>query len=164
MTLTATAPASAAPTRLHCPLDADEIRNLLPHRWPFLYLDRVTELKTPERAAGLKNVAIAEPYFAGHFPGQAIMPGALIIETLAQLGGILLAATNLEGTGGDGGWTGRGFIAGVKNMRFRKPVVPGDQLRLRVSRVHVVAGLAELRAEAKVGTTVVADGVLVLAV
>ena len=147
---------------LHAPLDADEIRRILPHTWPFLFLDRVTELKAPDRAAGLKNVTIAEPYFAGHFPRQAIMPGVLIVETLAQLGAVLLKADEEKPAEGEEP-TG-GYLAGVKSMRFRRPVGPGDQLRLRVWREHSTTTVVELRAEAKVGSNLVADGVLVLAV
>jgi beta-hydroxyacyl-ACP dehydratase FabZ len=146
-----------------CPLDSDEIRALLPHDWPFLFLDRVTELRPPDRAAGLKNVAVAEPYFAGHFPHQSVMPGALIIETLAQLGGVLLAVTNMGDGQTQGAPTGRTFLAGVQQMRFRRLVRPGDQLRVRAVREHATPGLTQLRVEAKVGSEVAADGVLLLA-
>jgi 3-hydroxyacyl-[acyl-carrier-protein] dehydratase len=141
------------------PLSSDQIRSLLPHTWPFIFLDRVTELKPPEKIAGLKNVTVAEPHFAGHFAQQSVMPGALMIETLAQLAGVLLAV----GASTDGSGSGRTFLAGVQRMRFRRLVRPGDQLRLKAVRADGSPGLTEFRVEAKVGSEIAVDGLLTIA-
>jgi len=103
--------------------DAQEIMKILPHRFPFFLLDRIVEWDPGKRIVGLKNVTINEPFFMGHFPGYPIMPGVLIVEALAQAGGFLaLKAMDNEGY--------MAFFAGIDNCKFRRPVVPGDQLRL----------------------------------
>ena len=107
-------------------LDIVEIQNLLPHRYPFLLVDRVLELEAGKRVVGLKNVSVNEPFFQGHFPGQPIMPGVLLLEVMAQVGGVLARKT----------FSGEGklvvMLTGVEKAKFRKPVVPGDQLRVEV--------------------------------
>ncbi len=103
--------------------DTQEIKRLLPHRYPFLLLDRIVELDPGRRVVGLKNVSINEPFFVGHFPGYPIMPGVLIIEALAQAGGFLALKAM-------GGRPKIAFFAGIDNCKFRRPVFPGDQLRL----------------------------------
>lgn len=116
------APVQAAKTTL----DINEIMQILPHRYPFLLIDRVLELTPRQRIVAIKNVTINEPYFAGHFPDFPIMPGVLIIEAIAQAGGALLLteipdrATQLM------------VFTGVEKARFRRPVLPGDQLRIEV--------------------------------
>ena len=121
--------------------NAQEIMRILPHRFPFLLLDRIVEWDPGKRIVGLKNVTINEPFFMGHFPGYPIMPGVLIIEALAQAGGILA----LKAMGNE---KKIAFFAGIDNCKFRRPVVPGDQLRLEctviahkgpVWKVHGVA-------------------------
>lgn len=145
-------------------LGADEIRALLPHSFPFLFLDRVTELEPMVRGRGLKNVSINEPYFAGHFPHESIMPGVLVIETLAQLAGIVLAA---PADSADAPATGspptRCFLAQVGRMRFREPVRPGDQLDLEAVRSGGARGLVEFRVVARVAGKPVVEGSLMLA-
>ena len=107
-------------------MDVDQIQGLLPHRYPFLLVDRIVELEENIKVVGLKNVTVNEPFFQGHFPGQPIMPGVLLLEVMAQVGGILARKSSV----------GRGrptvFLTGVEKAKFRRPVVPGDQLRVEV--------------------------------
>ena len=107
-------------------LEQAEIQALLPHRYPFLLVDRIKELEPDHRIVGLKNVTINEPFFQGHFPGRPVMPGVLIIEAMAQAGGVLVFKS--------GGPTGKPivYMTGIEGAKFRRPVVPGDQLRLEV--------------------------------
>jgi 3-hydroxyacyl-[acyl-carrier-protein] dehydratase len=107
-------------------LDINQIQQILPHRYPFLLIDRVTELERKQRIVALKNVSVNEPFFAGHFPGYPIMPGVLIVEAIAQAGGALL----LTEVGDRGGKLM--FFTGIERAKFRRPVVPGDQLRIEV--------------------------------
>jgi len=104
-------------------IEIDEILTLMPHKYPFLLVDRIVELEPEKRIVGIKNVTFNEPFFPGHFPGKPIMPGVLIIEALAQTGGIL-AFKSFPQLRGD-----VRFI-GIDNARFRRPVTPGDRLRL----------------------------------
>lgn len=108
----------------------EEIMEYLPHRYPFLLVDRVIEVEKGQRIVGYKNISVNEDFFNGHFPGKAIMPGVLIVEALAQLSGILGFIT--EGTRPSDGTIH--YLAGSNNVRFKRPVVPGDQLRME-SRV-----------------------------
>jgi 3-hydroxyacyl-[acyl-carrier-protein] dehydratase len=110
-------------------VDIDEIRKLLPHRYPFLLVDRIIELELSRKIVGIKNVTYNEPFFTGHFPEKPIMPGVLILEAMAQTGGVL-AFKSFPGM------EGSVFFTGVDNARFRKPVIPGDQLRLVVEVVR----------------------------
>lgn len=128
-------------------LTAQEIMRLLPHRYPFLLLDRITELDPGRRVIGLKNVTINEPFFMGHFPGYPIMPGVLIIEALAQAGGILA----LKAMGSEGKIA---LFAGIDNCKFRRPVLPGDQLRLECTVLARKGPVWKMHGEATV------DGVL----
>ncbi len=108
-------------------IDNIDIQAILPHRYPFLLVDRVTDLQINEKAVGIKNVTINEPFFQGHFPGRPIFPGVLILEALAQLGGILA----IRSAPGDAPPVV--YLTGIDKAKFRKPVVPGDQLRLQVT-------------------------------
>src|SRR6478735_4888761 len=108
------------------PLDINQIQAILPHRYPFLLIDRVVEVERMKRIVALKNVTINEPFFAGHFPNFPIMPGVLIVEAMAQAGGVLLL-TEVEDR------TNKLIVfTGIEKARFRRPVVPGDQLRIEV--------------------------------
>lgn len=107
-------------------LDITQIQGLLPHRYPFLLIDRILELEPAKRIVAVKNVTINEQFFAGHFPGFAIMPGVLIVEAMAQAGGTLLMAAIEDRA------SKLIFFTGIERARFRRPVVPGDQLRLEV--------------------------------
>lgn len=145
-------------------LDSDEIRAMLPHRWPFLFLDRVTALVPGVSATGLKNVSISEPHFAGHFPVSSVMPGVLVIEALAQLAGVLLLVGSATADDDDRERpSGRMLLAGVSKFRFRQMIKPGDQLVLTVQLEKEAAGIVQVRAAATVGGSAVADGALQLA-
>jgi 3-hydroxyacyl-[acyl-carrier-protein] dehydratase len=107
-------------------LDINEIQRLLPHRFPFLLIDRIVDLDRKKRIVAIKNVTINEPFFAGHFPGLPVMPGVLIVEAMAQAGGVLLF-TEVEDRESK-----LVLFTGIERAKFRRPVVPGDQLRIEV--------------------------------
>jgi len=119
-------PATEAPALAKTTLDINDIQRILPHRFPFLLIDRVLDLTRRQRIVAIKNVTINEPFFAGHFPNLPIMPGVLIVEAIAQAGGALLL-TEVEDRGDK-----LMVFTGIEKARFRRPVVPGDQLRLEV--------------------------------
>lgn len=119
-------PGSEAPVAAKTTLDVNDIQRILPHRFPFLLIDRVLDLRRRERIVAIKNVSINEPFFAGHFPNQPIMPGVLIVEAIAQAGGALLL-TEVEDRDGK-----LMVFTGIEKARFRRPVVPGDQMRIEV--------------------------------
>ena len=110
-------------------IDINEIRKLLPHSYPFLLVDRIVDLEPSKRIVGIKNVTFNEPFFTGHFPEKPIMPGVLILEAIAQTGGVLAFKSfpNMEGSV---------FFTGIDDARFRKPVIPGYQLKLVVEVVR----------------------------
>ncbi len=135
-------------------MDIREIESLLPHRYPFLLVDRVESL-TEERIVALKLVTRNEPHFEGHFPGNPVMPGVLIIEALAQAGALLAArATNFDPT------RQVIYFMGMDGVKFRKPVVPGDVLRLEVVPLRKGGAIWKMRGEAKVDGLVVAEAEL----
>ena len=135
-------------------LDINDIQRILPHRYPFLLIDRVVELERRQRIVAIKNVSINEPFFAGHFPNMPIMPGVLIVEAIAQAGGALLL-TEVEDRDDK-----LMVFTGIERARFRRPVMPGDQLRIEVE-VKAWRGTA-VRMERKVfvGEKRVAEGVV----
>ncbi len=132
-------------------IEIQEILRYLPHRYPFLLVDRVIEYEDMSRIVGIKNVTINEPFFQGHFPGVPIMPGVLIIESMAQLGGVLLFKTTPDRE------TKLVFFAGIEKARFRRPVRPGDQLRLEMQLTHNKRRLGKLKGEAFVEDKRVAE-------
>lgn len=138
-------------------LNADEIRNMLPHSSPFLMLDRVTELTPNKCAVGVKNVTINEPFFAGHFPQKAIMPGVLIVEVLAQLTAVIFYSGMVPG---DAAAEREGYMVLIKNMRFLRLVTPGDQLVLRSTVIDGNATFAHVKVSAHVGHQLVVEGTL----
>ncbi len=129
------------------------IQRILPHRYPFLMIDRIVELDGARRAVGIKNVSINEPYFQGHYPGRPIMPGVLIIESLAQLGGVLLSQ-ELEHKGKIA------VLLSLDKVKFRRSVEPGDQLRLVAESIRVTSRGGQLKCHAAVGSDVVAEAVI----
>ncbi len=141
-------------------MNIQEIMRKLPHRYPIILVDRVLEVVPGERVVALKNVTINEPYFMGHFPGHPVMPGVLIIESLAQACAILAFVT-LEAKEGDGTLF---YFAGIDAARFKKPVVPGDQLRLEAEIGRAKRGIAKFTARALVDGQVVCETEMICAV
>ncbi len=129
------------------PINVDQIQQLLPHRYPFLLVDRVIEIVPERSVVALKNVTINEPFFAGHFPGHPVMPGVLLIEAMAQAAGLLTQISRrMKGDEGSPLF----YLVKVDNARFNAPVVPGDQLRLEVSQKRLVRGMGLFAARATV--------------
>jgi 3-hydroxyacyl-[acyl-carrier-protein] dehydratase len=136
-------------TPLKTVFNVEEIQKLLPHRYPFALVDRIIEYVPGKRAVGIKNVTFNEPHFQGHFPGRPMMPGVLIVEAMAQVGGIVLTQLpELEG--------GLFLFAGIDKVRFRRPVVPGDRLIMTVELLCV-----KRRRFGKMQARTVVDGQLV---
>lgn len=140
-------------------LDIHEILKYLPHRYPFLLIDRVVEFVPGESLVGLKNVTMNEPFFPGHFPHHPVMPGVLILEALAQATGIL-AFKSMNKVPDDGSLY---YFAGIDKARFKKPVVPGDQLMLEVSVLRKKAGIWKFDCKAKVDGELAASAELMCA-
>ncbi len=136
------------------PLDVRQILEILPHRYPFLLVDRIIAIEAGKRVVGIKNVTFNEPFFQGHFPGYPIMPGVLIVEAMAQVGAVLMLRSMAD----------RGnklvYFAGIDGAKFRRPVVPGDQIRFEVEVLKARARTARLRGEAYVGDDLAAEAVL----
>ncbi len=135
------------------PMDVQEITEILPHRYPMLMVDRIVEI-TADSIVGIKNVTANEPHFTGHFPGYPVMPGVLIIEAMAQVAGVLVAklAPHTRGK--------IMFLASVEEAKFRKPVVPGDQLRVEMKMVRLKATVAKMQGLATVDGQVAAEATL----
>lgn len=133
------------------PLAVPEIQALLPHRYPFALVDRIIDYVPGKKAVGLKNVTINEPQFQGHFPGRPLMPGVLIVEAMAQVGGVVLK--QMQGS------EGLFVFAGIDKVRFRRPVVPGDQLVMTVELLKFRSGrLGKMQGRAEVDGQLVAEG------
>ncbi len=132
-------------------LSATEIQNVIPHRYPFLLVDRILEIEPMKRAVGIKNVSINEHFFQGHFPGHPVMPGVLILEAMAQVGGVAMLYPE-ENRGK------LAFFAGMDRVKFRKPVVPGDQLRMVAEIIKVRSGMGKLWVQSFVDDQLVAEG------
>jgi len=132
-------------------IEIEEIMKILPHRYPFLLVDRIIELEEQKRVVGIKNVTINEPFFQGHFPGHPIMPGVLIVEAMAQVGGVLLLGTVDEPD------SKVVYFMSLDNIKFRKPVRPGDQLRFEVEMVQLRGKVCRIKGVAKVDGAVVCE-------
>ena len=135
-------------------IDVEGIMRMIPHRYPFLMIDRVVNLITCVGATGIKNVSINEPYFQGHFPSRPVMPGVLLIEAMAQTAAVVVVHT--LGAASEGKLV---YFMSVENARFRKPVFPGDTLHVHVKREHNRANVWKFSAEAKVDGTLVAEAI-----
>jgi 3-hydroxyacyl-[acyl-carrier-protein] dehydratase len=134
-------------------IEIKEIMAILPHAYPFLLVDRIVEIEPGKRVVGIKNVTYNEPFFPGHFPGRPIMPGVLIVEAMAQTAGVLifnsLPQEDRKKTV---------FFLGIDNVRFRKPVIPGDQLRMELEITRRRQSIYGFKGKALVDGNVVAEG------
>lgn len=134
-----------------------DVQNVLPHRYPFLLVDKILDIETGKKAVGLKNVTINEPFFQGHFPGTPIMPGVLIVEAMAQVGGIaILSMEEYKGK--------LAVLTGIEKMKFRKQVVPGDTLIMEAELIAFKMGIGKARVCAKVEGKIAAEGVMMFAI
>lgn len=142
------------PTQTPLTIDIERIMAMIPHRYPFLLIDRLVDVVPGESAVGVKNVTANEPHFQGHFPERPVMPGVLIVEAMAQTAAVIVVA-----------WLGKEaegklvYFMSIDNARFRKPVLPGDQLRLYCRKERQRANVWKFSGEARVGDTVVAEAV-----
>lgn len=137
-------------------LSIDQIKELIPHRYPFLLVDKITELEPGKKAVGLKNVTVNEPFFQGHFPEYPLMPGVLIIEAMAQVGAV--AMMSMEENKGK-----LGVFAGIDKVRFKKEVRPGDTLIMEVEMISVRRNIGKAVAKAYVGQDLACSGELMFA-
>lgn len=133
-------------------MDTMRLMEVLPHRYPFLMIDRLVDIIANVSATGIKNVTVNEPYFQGHFPGQPVMPGVLIIEAMAQTSAALVVHS--MGAHAEGKIV---YFMSIESARFRKPVVPGDRLNVHVTKERSRGNVWKFRAEAKVDGVVVAE-------
>ncbi|HLQ97247.1 MAG TPA: 3-hydroxyacyl-ACP dehydratase FabZ [Candidatus Dormibacteraeota bacterium] len=138
-------------------MDIQEIKDTIPHRYPFLLVDKVTEIEEGERVVGYKNVTFNEPFFQGHFPDYPVMPGVLIIEALAQVGAV--AMLGMEENKGK-----IGFLAGVDKCRFKRQVVPGDQLKLEVEITRIKGPIGKGKGTATVNGEVACQAEIMFAI
>ena len=137
----------------------DEIKQYLPHRYPFLLIDRIVAFEAGKRIVALKNVTVNEPYFPGHFPHYHVMPGVLIVEAMAQAAAVL--SLKSLGQKNDGKWIY--YFVGIDGARFKRPVIPGDTLVIEVDAGKSGRGIAKFKAVAKVGDAVAAEAELICA-
>lgn len=136
----------------------NEIQNLIPHRYPFLLVDRIEKVEVGKKIVGLKNVTVNEEFFQGHYPAHPIMPGVLIIESMAQVGGLLMMR-DMDNTRDK-----VPLLAGIDKARFRRNVVPGDQLKIVAEVLKFRGGIAKINAVAYVGEEVAAEAELMFAI
>ena len=134
-------------------LDINEIMKVLPHRYPFLLVDRILEIEEGKRIVGIKNVTFNEPFFKGHFPDYPIMPGVLLIEAMAQTGGVLALGGESERIKDK-----NFFFSNIDKVKFRKPVVPGDQVRFEVEVLRQRSSVWRFKGKAFVGDALAAEG------
>lgn len=134
-----------------------DIQNIIPHRYPFLLVDKIVEIEYGKKAVGIKNVTANEPFFQGHFPGNPIMPGVLIVEAMAQVGAV--AILGMEEHKGK-----LAVFTGIDGLRFRRQVVPGDTLRMEVEMLGFKRGIGKAKAQAYVDQDLAASGELMFAI
>lgn len=137
------------------PLDVNEIMKILPHRYPFLMVDRIVEVEPGKRCVGIKNVTINEPFFQGHFPGHPVMPGVLIVEAMAQVAGIMAYLASDESTRQK-----VTYFMSIDNAKFRRPVFPGDQVRIEITTTYNRRGIWGVDGKAYVGENLVTEAAL----
>ena len=138
-------------------MNSEEIKAIIPHRYPFLLVDKILEIDEGKRVVGLKNVSINEPFFQGHFPDYPVMPGVLIVEAMAQVGAI--AVLNMEGNKGK-----IGFLAGIDKCRFKRQVVPGDQLLLEVEITRMKGPIGKGKGRATVNGELACEAEITFAI
>ncbi len=138
-------------------LDITEIKNVIPHRYPFLLVDKIIELEEGVKAVGIKNVTVNEPFFQGHFPDYPVMPGVLIVEALAQVGAVAMLVKD-ENKGK------LAFFTGIDNFRFKEQVKPGDTIHLTVEVIKVKGPIGKGKATARVNDKIVAGGEIMFAI
>ncbi|ACM20455.1 (3R)-hydroxyacyl-(acyl carrier protein) dehydratase [Geotalea daltonii FRC-32] len=136
-------------------MDINEIMKILPHRYPFLLVDRIVEMEPAKRIVGLKNVTINEPFFQGHFPGHPVMPGVLIVEAMAQVAGIMAYLASDEETRKK-----VSYFMSIDSAKFRKPVFPGDQLRIEIETIFHRRGIWSVAGKAFVGDVLATEAEL----
>ncbi len=141
------------------PLLVEDIKKILPHRYPFLLVDRIIELEVGERIVGLKCVTVNEPFFQGHFPMEPIMPGVLIVEGMAQTGGVLGRLSVMETTKTEPG--DATFFMAIDKVKFRRPVIPGDQLLYEITALRKGSRVWKVQGKAMVGDEIAAEAQLV---
>jgi beta-hydroxyacyl-ACP dehydratase FabZ len=139
-------------------LNVQQILKILPHRYPFLLVDRILEIEPQKRIVGIKNVTFNEPFFQGHFPGQPVMPGVLILEAMAQTGGLLLFDMTEEPE------NKLVYFTGIDKVKFRKPVIPGDQLRFEMELLKIKRNICRMQGQALVDNNLVCQAELSAAV
>jgi 3-hydroxyacyl-[acyl-carrier-protein] dehydratase len=137
-------------------LNVEQIRAILPHRYPFLLVDKILELEPGRRAVGMKCVTINEEFFEGHFPGHAVMPGVLVLEAMAQVGGVLLLS--MRGNVGK-----LAYFGGMDKVRFRKPILPGDVLVTEVELLKDRGAIGKVKAVGRVNNQIAAEGEFIFA-
>jgi len=138
-------------------MDVVEIQGILPHRYPFLLVDRILEIEPGKRIVGIKNVTVNEEFFQGHFPGKPVMPGVLIVEAMAQVGGVLLLQNIPDRE------KKLVYFMGIDEARFRKPVVPGDQIRFEIEVIRLKTSTCKLQGKAFVDGQLVAEAIIMSA-
>ena len=143
---------------MELPINYEGITRILPHRYPFLLVDKIVDLEPGKKVVGIKNVTSNEPFFQGHFPGNPVMPGVLIIEAMAQVGGVLAILTAKEGEGQDGGIPV--YFMAIDKVKFRKPVVPGDQIHFEVAPLRAGSKVWKMAGKAFVDKQLVAEAEL----